>query len=96
MFPLLTLDFKIACRVFGDPVWLTGDLFGAASWDGNSGVPGGVRSLKVNKFIAWKIDVAEWSWKYQKAGNKRIKICNILVGYVKTSEAIMLYLMNLA
>jgi hypothetical protein len=31
MFPLLTLDFKIACQVFRDPVWLTGDLFGAAS-----------------------------------------------------------------
>lgn len=31
MFQWLTLDFKEFWRVFGDPVWLTGDLFGAAS-----------------------------------------------------------------
>jgi hypothetical protein len=40
--------------------------------------------------------VAECSWKQKKTGNKRIKFCNIPVVYVKTSEAIMLCLINLA
>lgn len=44
----LTLDFKAVGRVFGVPVWLTGDFFDS-SRDGKSGVPGGVRSLKANK-----------------------------------------------
>lgn len=38
------LDFKAVGRVFGVPAWLTGDLFDSTSRDGNSGVPGGVRS----------------------------------------------------
>ena len=46
-----TLDFKAVGRVFGVPTWLTGDLFDSTSRDGKSGVPGGVRSLKVNNFI---------------------------------------------
>ena len=51
MFKWLTLDFKAVGRAFGVPAWLTADLFDSISRDGNSGVPGGVRSLKVNNFI---------------------------------------------
>lgn len=55
MFKRLTLDFKSVRRIFGVPIWLTGDFFDSASRDGKSGVPGGVRSLKVNEFTVRKV-----------------------------------------
>ena len=50
MFKWLTLDFKAVGRAFGVPAWLTADLL-RTSRDGNSGVLGGVGSLKENNFI---------------------------------------------